>query len=162
MRMAGVAATALTALMAAVSGCGEDERESATELAPSQISAATAPEPAGIPACDVGDLTFESAPEPVDGVAAAVIRIGSQAGVRCEVDVFESPLVDPLMEPDVWIEPGGVAELLVEHADSTCDAPGPVAVVELRVNDVDVDVPVNVESTCGLALTAIYAVEPGQ
>lgn len=166
MRIAGLVTVAVAvASVTASSGCGGDEPGAAIELAPSQISAATVPEPTSVAACDVERLTFESsagaggAPE---GSVAAVVRITNDGPVRCEVDVSESPLADPLMEPDVWIEPGGQAELLVEHDGSTCAAPSPVTTVELRVNGSALDVPVVVESTCGLSLTAVFAVEPGE
>jgi hypothetical protein len=147
-------------------GCDGDQPQRATDLAPSQISAATVPEPTGVATCDVADLSFESLAG-VGGVAdddvtAAVIRVRNAGPVRCEVNLAASPLADPLMEPDVWIEAGGQGELLVEHDGSACDAPSPVAALELRVNGSAVDVPITVASTCGLRLTAVYAVEPGE
>ena len=110
--------------------------------------------------CELDDLTFEATTDGADEVTAAVIRIGNDGPVQCEVDVFESALADPLMEPDVWLDPGTKAELLIEHAGEACGAPEPVSNLELTVNGGMVDVPVEIESTCGLALTAIYAVEP--
>ncbi len=74
--------------------------------------------------------------------------------------MIDSPAADPLMEPDVWIDPGAEAELLVDQAASTCAQPAPVTSVDLVVNGTPVTVPVAIAEACGVMLTAIYAVEP--
>jgi hypothetical protein len=133
----------------------------AGDLAPSQVSASTVPEPDAPPPCDAGQLLFES-PPPTTGWApfGAAIHITNTGPVRCEVDVFESPSVDPLMEPDVWLDPGTKAELVVEPSSETCAQPAPLTAVDLVVNGTAVVVPVSIGETCGVVLTAIYAVEP--
>jgi hypothetical protein len=167
-----------SALVSASAACGDDTREGAFdaasdasapassvavagELAPSQVSASTVPEPLAPPPCDVAELAFAS-PPPGTGWApfGAVIHITNSGAARCEVDVFESPSVDPLMEPDVWIDPGTHAELLVEPAQESCAQPAPVTSVDLVVNGTPVAVPVVIGETCGVMLTAIYAVDP--
>ena len=55
MRTGGLAALAMAT--AALLGCDDDQPGAATELAPSQISAATVSEPTGVSDCDAGDLT---------------------------------------------------------------------------------------------------------
>jgi hypothetical protein len=133
----------------------------AGELAPSQLSASTVPEPEAPPPCEVEHLRFES-PAPATGWSpfGAVVHITNAGAARCEVAVFESPSVDPLMEPDVWIDPGTTAELLVEPSSSSCEQPAPVTAIDLVVNGTPVVVPVSIGETCGVMLTAIYAVEP--
>jgi hypothetical protein len=129
------------------------ETVAGTELAPSQVSASTVADPGAPPPCDVGVLAF-SAPD------AAAIRIRNDAAVQCEVDVFESELADPLMEPNVWLDPGAEAEVLVEETDATCDSPRAISSIRLVVNGSAVDVPIAIPPTCGMVLSAIYQVEP--
>lgn len=132
----------------------------ATDLAPSQISAATVPEPESPPPCEEGALDIATAPEQAGELGvAAVIAIVNQADRECEVDVFASPLADPLMEPDVWLGPGGRAELLLEDVAAGCEQPGPIDEVVLIVNGETVSVPISPVSACQPMLTAIYAVE---
>jgi len=133
----------------------------ASELAPSQVTASTVPEPELPPPCDVGELRFSTpADVTTEGSVGAVIRIRNAGDARCEVDVIDSPAADPLMEPDVWIDPGAEAELLVDQSASTCAQPAPVTSVDLVVNGTPVTVPVAITEACGVMLTAIYAVEP--
>ena len=173
----GARSIALLLVATSLIACGDDGEQpaahtgaatattvsEASELAPSQVTASTVPEPELPPQCDVGDLRF-STPADVTtaGSVGAVIRILNAGDVRCEVDVIESPTADPLMEPDVWIDPGAEAELLVDQAASTCARPAPVTSVDLVVNGTPVTVPVALAETCGVMLTAIYAVEPVQ
>jgi hypothetical protein len=126
--------------------CGE------TEPAPSATSPSTVAHPAEPPLCEVDALTFSA-------TDAGAIRIRNESTALCEVDVFESELADPLMEPNVWLDPGTEAEVLVEDANAACDAPVPIASIELVVNGRAVEVAVSIPPTCGVALTAIYQVE---
>lgn len=107
----------------------------ADDLAPSQRTASTVPRPATPPPCDpdvvevVATLVTPSVP-PV-GVTFRVTNLGT---VWCEVDLSGSSSVDGRMEPDVWLEPGGAAELLVSLDVDGCDAPADVDAVEVDVN----------------------------
>lgn len=131
--------------------------ESAGELAPSQVSASTVARPSTPPACDPAQLTMHAA-EGADPATVAAITITNGGDVWCEVDVFESPSVDPLMEPDVWLEPGASAELVVAEVDPGCAQPVELATIELVVNGVDVGVPVPGASACTPQLIALYPV----
>lgn len=117
-------------------------------LAPSQRTAPTVPPPATPPPCSVDRLSVWTARVTVTeggaGEIDAAIRIRNDGTAECEVDVSASSSADPTMEPDVWLEPGGWADLLLSA--SGCD---PAAVefgpVELDVNGE----PVRVESVTG-------------
>jgi hypothetical protein len=132
----------------------------ATDLAPSQISAATVPEPESPPPCEAGALDIAPVPDLAAGSdVAAVIAIVNAADVECEVDVFASPLADPLMEPDVWLGAGAAAEVLIEDVAPGCEQPPPIDELVLIVNGATVTVPLTAVSACQPMLTAIYAVE---
>jgi hypothetical protein len=124
----------------------------ATELAPSQVTASTVAPPAGVPPCDVDQLEFE-APE------SNIVLIRNPGPSECEVDISESPNRDPLMEPSVWLQPGGNAEVAVVGDESQCEQPAPVRSVDLVVNGEPVTAPLLSPATCGVTLTAIYTAE---
>ncbi len=138
-----------------LAACGGGSATSTTDPAPSVAGSSTVAAPEAPPLCDVDALAF-SAPN------AGAIRIRNEATVQCEVDVFESELADPLMEPNVWLDPGTEAEVLVEDANATCDAPLAIGSIELVVNGRTVAVPVSIPPTCGVMLSAIYQVEPAE
>ena len=124
----------------------------ATELAPSQVTASTVAPPGGVPPCDVDELEFVASAEMIIGIRNA-------GPVECEVDVSESPNRDPLMEPGVWLRPGGDAELTVATDDTQCEQPATVTSVDLVVNGEPVEAPVMLPPTCGTTLTAIYTAD---
>ena len=124
----------------------------AIELAPSQVTASTVAPPAGVPPCDIAELEFS-----VGAEDAVVIR--NAGTVECEVDVSQSPNRDPLMEPSVWLQPGGEGELAIETDDSQCEQPAAVASVDLVVNGEHVEAPVMPSTTCSVTLTAIYTAD---
>ena len=66
--------------------------------------------------------------------ADAVVRIRNDGDLRCEVSVSGSPLIDPMMEPDVWLEPGVWADLVVGQSGDECLAPEVINVVAINVN----------------------------
>jgi hypothetical protein len=142
----------------ALAGCADDgpargdppvtTAPAATDLAPSQVARNTVAPPAGVPPCDIADLEFTSADE-------TVILIHNIGSADCEVDVSESPNRDPLMEPGVWLRPGGNAELAIATDDSGCAQPATVASVDLVVNGA----PVSLPATCGVTLSAIYTAD---
>lgn len=129
----------------------------AVELAPSQITAETMPAPELPPACENANLALWTAQVIVGADSAdAVIRIRNDGGMWCEVNVSQSPNVDPLMEPDVWLDPGAWADLIVGQTGDECLSPAPVTLVELDINGVKVVVPTAMVATCGWRLTALY------
>ena len=125
----------------------EGSPATSTTAVPSTVTAPEAPPP-----CDVGALTFSA-------VESSAIRIRNDAAMQCEVDVFESELADPFMEPDVWLDAGAEAEVLVEATGETCAAPSALTSIELVVNGRSVEVPIAIPATCGVVLSAIYQVE---
>jgi hypothetical protein len=152
-------AAIVTAL--ACAGCADDgprlaapasTMPAATELAPSQVAESTVAPPSGVPPCDVDQLEFVALVE-------MTIAIRNAGSVECEVDVSESPNRDPLMEPSVWLHPGGDAELTVATNDTQCEQPANVTSVDLVVNGEPVAAPVMLPPTCGATLTAIYTTD---
>lgn len=129
----------------------------ADDLAPSQLSSPTAPPPETPPPCDPADLALWTAQVLVhDDEADAVIRVRNDGAEWCEVDVFASPSVDPLMEPDVWLEPGAWADLLVGPGRDPCADPTVVTSADVDVNGEAVVVPTAAVVRCGWQLIAFY------
>ncbi len=129
----------------------------ATELGPSQITAETVPAPELPPPCEIANLALWTARVIVGADSAdAVIRMRNDGDVWCEANVSQSPNVDPLMEPDVWLDPGAWADLIVGQSGDECLSPAPVTLVELDINGVKVVVPTAMVATCGWQLTALY------
>ena len=124
----------------------------ATELAPSQEAVSTVAPPAGVPPCDAHELEFLA-------FESNIILIRNTGSSECEVDVSQSPNRDPLMEPSVWLHPGGNAEVAVAGDESQCAQPAPVSSVDLVVNGEPVTAPLVSPATCGVTLTAIYTAE---
>jgi hypothetical protein len=139
-------------LLAAACGSDDDEAPAASHLAPSQTSASTVAAPEVPPPCDPSALEFAPGTAPEGAVALIVVtNVGEH---ECEVDVYESSIADPTMEPDAWLAPAGEAELTLLDASPGCAAPTSAA-VELVVNGVDVVVPFEVGPACELSLVAI-------
>ena len=88
-----------------------------------------------------------------------IIGIRNAGSVECEVDVSKSPNRDPLMEPGVWLRPGGDAELTVATDDTQCEHPATLTSIDLVVNGEPVEAPVMLPPTCGTTLTAIYTAD---
>lgn len=129
----------------------------ARELAPSQVTAVTAAPPDTPPPCDADELTLWTAQVMVVGeFADAVVRVRNDGASWCEVDVAGSPSVDPAMEPDVWLDPGEWADLVVGPPDGDCAAPAAVTLAQLDVNGEQVVVPTAAVVPCGWRLTAFY------
>ncbi len=153
--------TAVAACSLWLAGCADDgpraaapasTTPAATDLAPSQVAASTVAPPRGAPPCDVDELEFVASEEMIIGIRNA-------GSVECEVDVSESPNRDPLMEPGVWLRPGGNAELTVAPNDTQCAQPANVTTVDLVVNGEPVEAPVILPPTCRATLTAIYTAD---
>jgi len=115
------------------------------------VTASTVAAPAGAPPCKVDELQFTA------GDAVVVIR--NAGSVECEVDVSASPNRDPLMEPSIWLHPGGEGELAVEADDQGCEQPASIGDVELVVNGQSVRAPVTLAPACSVTLTAIYTAD---
>jgi hypothetical protein len=88
-----------------------------------------------------------------------VILIRNTGSIECEVDVSNSPNRDPLMEPSVWLVPGGGAELALAPNGESCDVPATVTRVDLVVNGERVEAPATLPDACGVMLTAIYTAD---
>lgn len=119
---------------------------------PAPVPATTTPPPLP-PPCDPSVLGFDASPV-LDG--ELVISITNAGDERCEANLKRSPGVDPLMEPDVWLDPGASAALRVEVDSRICVAPLDVDAIDLDVNGVAVAVAVAPMRVCILTLTALY------
>jgi hypothetical protein len=98
-------------------------------------------------------LEFDASPV-IDGELVVTITNGGDEW--CEANVQRSPGVDPLMEPDVWLDPGASARLLVDVETRICVAPIDVDAIDLDVNGVSVAVSVAPMRVCILTLTALF------
>jgi hypothetical protein len=126
----------------------------ASDLAPTQLTASTVARPATPPACDPGLLAWAAEPG-TDASTAAVLTVTNAGGEWCEVDVSASQGVDPLMEPDVWLEAGASALLVVGEGGAGCDSATEVTSIELDVNGrvTRIDLPA---AACAPVLLAFY------
>lgn len=128
----------------------------ATELAPSQTSASTIAAPELPPPCTVEQLAFAQGTSDEPGVLFVdIVNTGDE---WCEANLSASVAVAPEMEPDVWIDPGAVAQLRVELDTASCDAAAPVDTIGLDVNGEPVAVAIDRVEVCALALAALYPV----
>lgn len=142
-------------------GCASDDAAApaAADLHPSQATASTVAEPVGPPPCDPRLLTWSTA-IPSDPDTVLVVRVVNTGDVECEVDLSESAIADPTMEPDVWLEPGATGEVLIADRDPGCAQPAVEPVVSLTVNAAPVDVVVDdpaIAPWCELSAVAVYA-----
>jgi hypothetical protein len=127
------------------------------DLAPSQITADTVQPPATPGPCELGDLEFWTAQVQVgESSADAVIRVRNVGDVWCEPDISGSPQIDPAIEPDVWLDPGGWADLVVGPSGRRCYSPEILQLAEIDIHGETVDVPTAAVATCGWQLTAFY------
>lgn len=137
-----------------------DETTLATDLAPSQISASTVAEPSTPPPCAASDLQVWTARvERAERSVDAVLRMRNDGDGWCEADVGRSPLLDPSIEPDVWLLPGGEADLHVGQRAEDCAEPTFVPTVQIGIGTESVLVPSFVVS-CGWWLDAFVPLEP--
>ena len=156
----------VTVVMVATAGCSGDASSGSTtvlhtgptdDLAPSQLTAATAAPPETPPPCDPDALTTWTAQVLVgDGWADAVLRVRNDGDAWCEVDVAGSPSIDPAMEPDVWLDPGAWADLVLGPSDGDCGAPVVVDVAQLDLNGATAVVETAAVVPCGWRLTSFF------
>jgi hypothetical protein len=151
----------------AVAACANGERLPASapppqsvvvaeSLAVSQVSATTVARPAAPPPCDPAVLSFAAAPISTTEALATTIRVVNNGDAWCEVDVSDSPNVDPLMEPSVWLEPGAAAELLAESVAEGCSVSDSIRSIALVANGRSFIVPIEPVAACGVLLIAVY------
>lgn len=112
----------------------------ASDLAPSQVVASTVPEPPTPGPCALDDVEMWTANVEVtelsDGFSSrTAIRIRNRSDVWCEPDIGRSPRLDPLIEPDVWLQPGDEAELWVGDRQTDCAAPEFQPAVQVAIGD---------------------------
>ncbi len=126
----------------------------ATDLAPSQTGGSTVAEPPSPDPCRARDVEMWTAQV---GPAAdtAVIRMRNVSDTWCEPDIGRSPLLDPAIEPDVWLLPDGTADLVVGPDGSECADPQVVDRVQVGIGEESALVP-SALVTCGWWLTAFY------
>jgi hypothetical protein len=119
---------------------------------PATAAATTSP-PLLPPPCDPAVLAFVSSTPVGDEL---IITISNRGGKRCEANLSRSPGVDPRMEPDVWLDAGASAELVVAIDSRICVAPLDVDTIDLVVNGEPLAVAVAPMQVCILSLTALY------
>lgn len=132
----------------------------ASDLAPSQIVAATVPQPPTPPPCAPSDVELWTARTEAAGLTVdAVIRVRNVGDDWCEPDIGRSPLFDPAIEPDVWLWPGDLADLRVGQMSADCADPSLVTLIQVGIGTESVVVPSAV-LTCGWWLDAFVPVGP--
>jgi hypothetical protein len=122
---------------------------------PATAAAATTPPPLLPPPCDPAALAFESSAPAGDEL---IVTITNRGDGRCEANLSRSPGVDRRMEPDVWLDAGASAELVVGIDTRICVAPLDVDTIDLVVNGEPLAVPITPMRVCILRLTALYPV----
>lgn len=158
--------TVLVVVVLATAGCSGDASSGGTtvlhtgptdDLALSQLTAATAAPPDTPPPCDRDALTIWTAQVLAGGAwADATLRVRNDGDTWCEVDVAGSPSVDPKIEPDVWLDPGAWADIVVGSPEGECVAPAMVDRVQIDLNGAAVVVETAAVVPCGWRLTAFY------
>jgi hypothetical protein len=126
----------------------------ASDLAPSQTGESTVPEPTSPDPCRGDDVEMWTA-RVAPSADTAVIRMRNVSDAWCEPDIGRSPLLDPAIEPDVWLLPAGSADLVVGPDGSECAEPAIIDRVQVGVGTDSVVVPTALV-TCGWWLTAFY------
>ncbi|MDJ0769018.1 MAG: hypothetical protein QNJ12_09500 [Ilumatobacter sp.] len=131
--------------------------EVADELAPSQETAETVPRPDTPGPCAAGDLHVWTAQVVLgERSADAVVRVRNAGDRWCEADLSASPQIDPAAEPDVWLEPGEWADLVIGPSGDDCDEPSLVTLATVDVNGTPVDIPTSALMRCGWQVTAFF------
>jgi hypothetical protein len=134
-----------------------DNTGPANDLAPSQIAAPTVPAPDIPEPCALVDLELWTAQVSVaEAWADAVVRVRNTGDVWCEPDIGGSPLIDPAIEPDVWLDPGGWADLVVGQSGRECFDPAIVSEADIDIHGEAVVVPTSAIAMCGWRLTAFF------
>lgn len=135
----------------------EQDGPVAVDLAPSQLTNDTVARPVTPEPCAVADLEFWTAQVQIGSSSAdAVIRVRNAGTVWCEADISLSPLIDPDVEPDVWLDPGAWADLVVGQSGDECAEPATVTRAQIEVNGDRIVVPTAAIATCGWRLTAFF------
>jgi hypothetical protein len=163
----GAVLATLLALAAVACDSGSDaalsnatEPAAASDLAPSQTTASTVAAPDVPPPCELDDLQWVADPA-TDDDALFLIRVRNAGSVECELDVSQSEIADPAMEPDVWLAPGAIGELTVVDAAPGCIDPEIDPSVQLVANGRPVAVMldlVDLAPWCQLSAVAVYVV----
>ena len=134
-----------------------DHTGPADELAPSQVTASTVAAPTTPGPCDLADLELWTSRVSVgEGSADAVIAVSNVGETWCEVDIGGSILLDEAIEPNVWLDPGASADLVVGQSGQECVAPTLITSADFHVNGDAVIVPTAAVASCGWRLTAFY------
>ena len=133
----------------------------AAELAPSQVTASTVAQPDTPPPCGLEDLAWWTAQVArVGRSGTATLRVRNDGATWCEVDIGSSPGVSAEIEPNVWLEPGEWADLLVGSSATGCPAEV-VREVDLILGGATAfSVPTGLVVECGVALIAFYVADP--
>lgn len=137
------------------SGSPENEPVPVTEPPPN-----TMPAPDGPSDCDINDLSLWTAQVSVGQLSSdSIIRIRNDGDQVCEADLSRSANAGAMMEPDVWIEVGGWADVAVTQTGSSCFLPRTVTSGELDINGQAAPIAMATIASCTWELSALYPTE---
>lgn len=127
----------------------------AEDLAPSQVSQPTVPEPAIVARCADADIGLAATPgQPPE---ADVVLVFTNTGTaECEIDLGTAWAIVHEVEPSVRLEPGGQAQLWGLASNPDCTDPAEVPHWELSVNGVPRTVVLPDGVGCGLEPAAFF------
>ncbi len=137
------------------SGSPESEPVPVTEPPPNTVSA-----PEGPSDCDVNDLSLWTAQVSIGRLSSdSIIRIRNDGAQPCEADLSRSANAGAMMEPDVWIEVGGWADVAITQTGSSCFLPSTVTSGELDINGQVAPIAMAMIASCNWELSALYPAE---
>ena len=93
------------------------------------------------------------------GTADAVLRIENTGSEPCEIELGASPLVTDLVEPNVVVEAGGWAQLVVGPSGRECLSPEVLTDATVVLEGVELTVPTVAIGICGFLFTELFAVD---
>ena len=126
----------------------------ARELAPSQVSRPTVPDPDAPGRCATSDVEIVAAAgTPPD--ADVVVTFRNDGAAECEIDLGSAWAITHAIEPSVRLAPHASAELWAVEVDGDCPA-GRVWTLTVNGSRTDVALPAGVP--CALAPTAFFPV----
>ena len=145
----------------AACGGGDDAASATTQrLAPSQISASTIARPETPPPCDPDALVWWTAQAtPTGATSTAIVRVRNDGSSWCEIDIAGSPTLSTDAEPNVWLEPGEWADLVVGSDDDRC-SPTVFDTIDVVVSLEIVRIPSIGVAACDPSLLAFFVADP--
>ena len=139
-------------------GTTSTTRSTPVELAPSQRARVTVVAPEIPGPCRRIDLVWSTAQVRFgENTVTPLLRVINIGDARCELDVGGTAEINPDLETSVWLDPGGLASLVIGPGGGACRAARLDTEVRLDVGGGDgVVVPTVVIGECGWQLDALY------